>query len=147
MNYTIVCVIKLYKFFNAVYMNKLFLATAKSPSCNPQRPLDVQHVHPRLDDRRHGRSLIVLQDLLFGHRRHADRVGVAALDRGAKLEGDLLRTLGIVQGQLGLTDLLAILVEKRLNHVAAQARPRRSSRSPSPRCSGSCGRGNPCRLP
>ena len=52
----------------------------------PQRPLDVQHVHPRLDDRGHDRSLIVLHDLLFGHRRNADRVGVAAFDGGAKLE-------------------------------------------------------------
>ena len=52
------------------------------PVLRPQRALDVQHADARLDHQGHGGALIVFDDFFAGDRRHADRVGVPALDGG-----------------------------------------------------------------
>ncbi len=86
----------------------------------PKRPLQVQHPDARLHDQRHGRSLVVLFDLLLGDRWNPNRVRVPAFHGGAKLELHGLRALDLVERQFELLQRLSLVLQNHVDHPPRQ---------------------------
>ncbi len=86
----------------------------------PQRALDVKDADAGLDHQRGRRTPVVLDDPLSLDRLDPEGVFVAALCRGAKIEGDRLRAFHVVESQFLLGDLPAVFFQADLDDAADQ---------------------------